>query len=280
MTIEQALISQARPQMVAAKARELIRHEISKGCRPQISHVPVSLEPLFNPLWVSDNRLDVQSTEHWKEETQIAFDEPVRLQIWISPDLKLDWIRAELFIKQLQSLSYRVGFEVAGNSKGIFLNFVCHPSALPVLTAAFNGEFEICVLTSMNGQDFWGNYCHEGVNLVFRDFFPPPPYSHLLTRPPELYFSSLQPLITSISAINEPAVHTENYSRAHAGKGICLTSSKLTQILMGQTKAYIVFTGLGYQIFQRVGHKHMCLITMNVELLSILNMNTATAKSG
>jgi hypothetical protein len=51
MSIEHALITQAQPYMVAAKARDFIRNEITKGCRSEISKVPVSLEPQFEPIW-------------------------------------------------------------------------------------------------------------------------------------------------------------------------------------------------------------------------------------
>ena len=51
MSIEGALIAQAQPYMVAARAKALIGEEIIKGCQPEISSTPVSLEPDFRPLW-------------------------------------------------------------------------------------------------------------------------------------------------------------------------------------------------------------------------------------
>ena len=45
MSMEKALLAQAQPKMLAAKAREIMREEITKGCRPEISLHPVALEP-------------------------------------------------------------------------------------------------------------------------------------------------------------------------------------------------------------------------------------------
>jgi len=50
MSVERALIAQARPQVLAAKARALIYDEITKGCRPEISQHPVALAPPYRAL--------------------------------------------------------------------------------------------------------------------------------------------------------------------------------------------------------------------------------------
>ena len=50
MSVERALIAQARPHMAAAKLRDLIREEISKGCRPEVCSLPVALEPSFHQI--------------------------------------------------------------------------------------------------------------------------------------------------------------------------------------------------------------------------------------
>ncbi len=43
-------------------------------------------------------------------------------------------------------------------------------------------------------------------DIQFKDYYPPPPYSHLLTRPQELQISSLKSLITTISNIKAPVL--------------------------------------------------------------------------
>ena len=58
MSIEKAMITQAPPYMVAAMTRKLIGEEVLKGCRPEITLQPVSLEPNFYPSGHSDiNRI-------------------------------------------------------------------------------------------------------------------------------------------------------------------------------------------------------------------------------
>jgi len=206
MSIERALIAKARPHMVAAKLREIIRQEINKGCRPEISPLPVALEPPFQPIWLIKDTQTSKSQPQWSEETPISSKDLCRLRVWISPEQKFDWIRSELFIKQLQTTSFRVGFEVVGNSKGITINLLCHLHDIPIVTAAFKGEFEYCELTNLEKGPLDNVWEAMREDLLFRDYFPPPPYSHLLTRPPELHLSTLTPLIANMSSIQEPAI--------------------------------------------------------------------------
>ena len=67
MSIEKALIAQSQPRMIAAKARDLIRNEISKGCRPDISSFPVSLEPNFMPVWFSNSVKGLEPRNRMRE---------------------------------------------------------------------------------------------------------------------------------------------------------------------------------------------------------------------
>ena len=206
MSIEQALIAQAQPYMVGARLRSIIQEEISKGCRPEISRETVSIEPLFTPLWTIDNTPKAEKDSHWMIEVPCHSEDLIRLQAWISPEHPFDWNRSELFIKQLQAASFRVGFEVAGNCDGIVIVFLIHREDLPIITAAFNGEFDLCQITIMDKGPINGLKDKVWVDTLFRDYFPPPPYSHLLTRPPELHVSPLIPLITALSNIEAPAV--------------------------------------------------------------------------
>jgi len=206
MSIETALIAQAHPYMAAAKARALVHGELVKGCQPEISPLPLAIEPNFQPLWDTRNDLNINSRPPWTMEDPPPGDELVRLRVWISPEQKLDWIRSELFIKQLQTISFRAGFEVAGNSEGITIAFLSHRSDLPIITAAFQGEFDSCELTTMDQHLLSGLSEEQWGNALFRDYFPAPPYSHLLTRPPELHISPLTSLMAVMSTIEKPAV--------------------------------------------------------------------------
>ncbi len=51
MSIEKAMIARAKPKILNAKLKDFVRDEVTKGCRPEISTLPVPLEPPFMPLW-------------------------------------------------------------------------------------------------------------------------------------------------------------------------------------------------------------------------------------
>jgi len=149
---------------------------------------------------------NVQDHSDYIMESLISGKDLVRRQIWISPEQKFDWNNSELFIKQLQTISFRLGFEVTGNSKKIMINFLCHRFDLPIVNAAFQGVFEYCELSdvidnplSSLPKKMWQDNC-------FRDYFPQKPYYKLMTRPPEIKTSPLKPGIIAFSNIEAPAV--------------------------------------------------------------------------
>jgi len=123
MSFERALIAQAQPYMVSARARALVREEEVKGCQATISRSPVSLEPNFEPIGDTRKGLNVSIRQPWTREVFQGPEELVRLRIWVSTEQKFDWIRSELFIKQLQEMSSRAGFEVAGNNEDYNIHF-------------------------------------------------------------------------------------------------------------------------------------------------------------
>ena len=197
------MITQAQPYMVAAHAKNIIRKEICKGCTPEISFFPVSLEPNFFPLWAIKNQLSGRDQSDYVKENPIDRSNLRRLQIWISPDHKFDWNVSELFIKHLQILKYRAVFEVIGNNEDISLSFLVHQKDLPVIAAAFQGEYDLCELTYMTKYSISDL---KWMDIRFKDYFPPPPYSHLLTRPHEFQISPLKSFITVLSDIKAPAI--------------------------------------------------------------------------
>jgi len=206
VSFERALIHQTGTHIVAAKLRSFIRAEISKGCSSNILAQPVSLEPNFNPIWTAMKKGNMQDHSNYTLEKPVLSKNMVRQQIWISPEQKFDWNDSELFIKQLQTISFRIGFEVTGNSDKIMINFLCHKFDLPVINAAFQGVFEYCELSDVIDnplselpEKMWQDNC-------FRDYFPYPPYYNLLTCPPELKTSPLKPLLIALSNIKKPTV--------------------------------------------------------------------------
>jgi Type IV secretion-system coupling protein DNA-binding domain len=206
MSIEKAMIAQAPPYMVAAMAREFIGEEVLKGCRPDITSQPVSLEPNFYPIWALRDKKGSQRQPDYTIEIPISSADLVRQQIWISPDQKFDWNNSELFSKQLQTISFRLGFEVIGNSENIIINLLCNRFDLPIIKAAFQGVFDFCELSKVTDHPFTKTPFDLWEDTCFRDYFPCPPYYNLLTRPPEIKTSPLKPLIIALSSIKSPVI--------------------------------------------------------------------------
>jgi hypothetical protein len=206
MSIEKAMIARAKPKILNAKLKDFVRDEVTKGCRPEISTLPVPLEPPFMPLWNLHNNSNRSRQRHWSDDCSTSCNNLCRLQVWISPEQKFDWNQCELFIKQLKETAFRVRFEVAGNNDGITLCFFVHQIDLPIITTAFKGEFNQCKLSQIDEGYIESLPVQIWQDVRFKDYFPPPPYSHLLTRPQELQSSPFKSLITAISTIEEPAV--------------------------------------------------------------------------
>ena len=204
MSIETAIISRSQHHVVASKVQSLIAEEVGKGCLSDISQSPVSLEPHFVPI---SNIKEIQYPHHktnWIAETPAPVADLMRYRVWISPHQEFNWNHSELFLKQLQAASYRVGFEVYGNNEAITISFLCHRIDQPILKAAFDGEFDSCELTVMEKVPLSILPEKNWTNIHFRDYYPPPPYSHLLTRPPELQSSPLKSLFVAMASIEPP----------------------------------------------------------------------------
>ena len=205
-TIEQALIGQAQPFMLEAKIKALIHDEITKGCRPELCPEPVSLEPPYQPIMGRRDLLNPDPQPLWSLESPPDLKDLVRFRVWISPEQEFDWRRCELFVRQLQGARRRVCFELRGNDQGLILTLLAHHPDVPIIIAAFRGVFEFCELSPYD-HGLWAEPATgPWTDIRWRDFFPPPPYSHLLTRPPELHLSPLETLITAMSAIPAPAI--------------------------------------------------------------------------
>src|SRR6056297_2881958 len=116
--IEKALISGAHPKMIKAMISEVIRGEIIKGCSPDISSYPVSLEPTFFPIWSIKTGERPDAGNYFKPEMKIDEQDLLRVQIWISPEQKFDWRRSEIFLKQLQSLFLRPVLKLSAIIRG------------------------------------------------------------------------------------------------------------------------------------------------------------------
>ena len=173
---------------------------------PDILAQPVALEPAYDPVLGGEDHLQRDRAGCCVYENPPAEDELVRLQLWISPEQTCEWVRSELLLKQLSHAHRRIALEIAGNKERIRVQILCHQADQPIVRASFLGQFEQCMLTFTRADllrqlpaDVW-----EGA--LFRDFFPPPPYSHLFTRPDELKRSPYATLIAVLAEIPAPTI--------------------------------------------------------------------------
>lgn len=201
MNIERAILQRARTHVLAEKARAMVRHEAGKGCRPAICADPVALEPHFQPLYHLRPVAVAEPTIDTVPEPPGRDDHLVRLRVWIPADYTADWRRAERFLKQLAAVTCRVGYEIVGNCDQVSVRFLCHERDVPVIAAAFFGEFVRCELTR-ESQDMLGEFSTDAWAAgALADYVPPPPYSHLLTRLSELQATPFEPFLTAIASL-------------------------------------------------------------------------------
>lgn len=182
--IAQALISRAQPLFTQQKIQDFLAREAIKGCAHQIVIHPVSLEPSYGnelPSQIPIKPLDT------------------RLQIWISPNEKINWVHCESFLKQLSGLTQRIGFEITGNCSEISLSFLCEEDSADLIHAAFLSQFPFCRITQQRHMGLGNMILKESV--YFRDYYPPPPYSHLFTSMDELRESPLLGFLHTLSQI-------------------------------------------------------------------------------
>ena len=207
MSIERALIARSLPHTIMAKTRAIVTDEEKKGCQPDICPEPVALEPYHETIEALKERSRSlqQVPKHYLESPPDKKD-LVRLQILISPDQKFDWNRSELFLKQLQFISHRAGFELVGNEEQITIAILCSRYDASMISTVFRGQFDQCEISTLGGFPLSGASLDEWENAVLCDLYPPPPYSHLLTRPDEFKISPYESLITALSDISKDAV--------------------------------------------------------------------------
>lgn len=206
MSVEEAIIARARPQILEAKLKKIVCEEANKGCSPEVKVTPVGLEPFYSPITHTPD-LPAKNTENdFILEPLPQIKDLIRLQLWLSPEEKFNWLNSELFLKQLRSVSHRVAFEILGNSKKIQMRFLVHRRDLPIVQTAFQGQFERCELSNKLDDLFEGSGSELWKEVTFLDFFPPPPYSQLLTRPDELKVTTYLALVTALMEIEPPAL--------------------------------------------------------------------------
>ena len=197
MSIEQAMILRAQPRILTQRLSALVQREVTKGCLPSIFPMPVGLEPRYHRI-LDDSTGD--GSDFAVPEDPINPRERIRLRVWISPNQKHDWNYSEIFLKQLAIVSHRLAFEVVGNKEDIRVFLLCHKEDLSIVSAAFRGAFDSCEISKVCSGSGEGVEI-GGCSVAFMDFYPPPPYSHLLTSHEELRISPLASLLQFLSQI-------------------------------------------------------------------------------
>ena len=206
MSVERSIIAQARPQMLAARVQAVLHKETKKGCCSETVATPVALEPAYSPITQATELLARNTENDFIIESLPQAKDLVRLQLWLSPEEKFSWLNSELFLKQLRSISHRIAFEIVGNSQKIQMQFLVHRKDLPIIQTAFQCQFERCELSHKLDDFFAGSTPEPWEDVSFLDFFPPPPYSQLLTRPDELKLTTYLALVSALMGIEPPAL--------------------------------------------------------------------------
>ena len=206
MTPEKALATYYAGQyMVSAKAQMLFDTEVGKGCDGNILPSPVALEPVFEPILVPKDIMALKDRPGWLFESPPKQQELLRYRVWLSPDQPFNWDCMELFVKQLSLVSNRVGLEITGNEEKITFTLLCHHSDIPLVKTAFSSKLKFCKLSITTKELIFHREPEIWKDITFYDYFPPPPYSHLLTRPDELHTTPYEALVTAIANIPRPA---------------------------------------------------------------------------
>ncbi|HBG25740.1 MAG: hypothetical protein A2Y10_20315 [Planctomycetes bacterium GWF2_41_51] len=198
---EKAILAQSAPFMLASQAKQLIQQELIKGCDPVIWPQPVALEPIYSQVMFSREFPIEPNLPLVTYENKPSIEDIIRFKIWISPDQPLDWLRAELFLKQLASVKSRVGLEIIGNQTSVCINLLCRRDDSDIVEAAFSGKLKNHKITPIEPDIFSTINLAAWSNIEFFDYYPAGPYFHLLTCSEELKYSPFESLISNIAQI-------------------------------------------------------------------------------
>jgi hypothetical protein len=219
MSIEQAMLVRAQPQMVQRKLGAMLTREVSKGCTLDIGAAPVRLEPSYAPLFSTEASLSAPSAV---PEAEMTPADILDLRVWVSPEQNIGWDQSELFLKALSAVSRRMSFQIVGNQRrqaavgaaptepvdtggGISLGITCQPLDASTVETVFRGQFSKCEVT--RGLPLLPKALLDPSQMLgFVDVFPLPPYSHLLTSYEELKTTPFSSLLEYLAAVPPPSV--------------------------------------------------------------------------
>jgi energy-coupling factor transporter ATP-binding protein EcfA2 len=204
MTIQNTLIQRASSLRASTNLQALIEGEASKGCSPEISVLPVSIEPPFISL------TDLRATGNLNQPDSIANIDPnrapiSRYRVHIGPDYQFNSLNTELFLKQLSSVDGLVVFEIIGNSEQIAVFFSCHEKHIAKIGIGMAAELEHCVIQNQPEKNFFHDKDQLWSQAAFQEYHPVGSYIDLMTSPVEFGGNSaIQSLLIALGFIQPP----------------------------------------------------------------------------
>ncbi len=206
MSYERSLVVRAQPHIIAAQARYLFEREASKGCCPDLAPFPVDIEPPYAPLVDPQDVFHAPPGEPFVRGALPVPERLRRLRLWTPANQECDWLRSELFCKQLYALRCPCAFEIVGNREKISVSFLCDEDDEPVIRAALRGAFPQCELSAMPGRIEDYPPFSDANGMLLHDYWPSPPYAELLTRSGELQVSPFETLLSVLGEIRPPMI--------------------------------------------------------------------------
>lgn len=206
MGIQNTLIQRASSLRASTNLRALIEDAASKGCSPEISALPVSIEPPFISL------TDLRATGNLNQRDSIVGIDPnpapiSRYRVHIGPDYQYNSLNTELFLKQLSSIDGLVAFEIIGNSEQIAVFFSCHEKHIAKIGIGMAAELEHCVIQNQPEKDFFHDKDQLWSQAAFHDYHPVGSYIDLMTSPVEFGGNSaIESLLIALGYIQPPMV--------------------------------------------------------------------------
>jgi len=212
-------LQRAHPHLLANRMMEIIRAEAMKGCQAKICPYVVELEPPFAPpsRWADEVR-PVDHVPAIRAPAPTKRDW-IRSGVWISPNSKFDWSASERFLKLIPNASNRIAVELFGNREAIHVQILCHREDFQVLDIAFRSQFPESRLRQVATGGISTIPDESWQDIVFHDYFPPPPYSHRFTQPRELRVSPYSAVLVAISQVPTDSwgLYQVVYQRTAAG---------------------------------------------------------------
>ena len=175
-------------EVAARAAKIIVDSEGIRGCDPRLAGEPVDLEPPFAELGrVKPRRIE----------------SPAIMKVWCPRDLKLMWKQYNDLHKELVVLHRPAAFEIIGNAKAMWVQFVVDEQDLLPLTTAVTAEFPKVRLEALktDALQHWlsrGDLCCE-----LADYYPHPPYYRTMTVHETIGGSPLDPIYVALNGLKQ-----------------------------------------------------------------------------